>query len=384
MPGGMRTPPIDACARRALATALAVAAFAIAPSGAAAQASLRQAGDSQRTVAEVSAYWTPERMEKAKPLGVLSVDGAPPRASTRDASGGPAPRAGTSGSFTSFELTDTLSFPNRVHGKVFFTRPGVGNFVCSGTVVDAGNRSTVITAGHCVHDGGAWSTNFAFAPGYRNVGGAGNAPFGVWPASDEAAPQPWVDSENLKYDVGAAVIARNGSGQSLENVVGGRSVVFNQPIPQSVRSYGYPAQPTSSHPFDGTRLWACDSSATVADNPTTATGPNTLGIGCDMTGGASGGGWVADPSSGALNGVNSYKYTNQPNMMYGPYFGSTVQALYNFAAATPPGSPGSSGAGNSIPAVDSLPARRATCKKGKKRIKGRRACKSSRQAARRR
>jgi V8-like Glu-specific endopeptidase len=380
MAGGMRTPPVNACARRALVAVLAVVASAMAPSGAAAQASLRQAGDSQRTVADVSAYWTPARMEKAKPLGVLSVEGAPPQASTRDASG-PAPTAGSTASFTSFELTDTLSFPNRVHGKVFFTRPGVGNFVCSGTVVDAGNRSTVITAGHCVHEGGAWATNFAFAPGYRNVNGTGNAPYGVWPASDESAPQPWVNSENLKYDVGAAVIARNGTGQTLENVVGARGIAFNQPIPQHVRSYGYPAQPTSSHPFDGTRLWACDSTATVADNPSTASGPNTMGIGCDMTGGASGGGWVADPSSGPLNGVNSYKYANQPNMMYGPYFGSSVQALYNFAAATPPGTPRSSGAGNSIPAVDSLAAQRANCKKGKKRIKRRRACKTA--AARR-
>jgi hypothetical protein len=71
-------------------------------------------------------------------------------------------------------------------------------------------------------------------------------------------------------------------------------------------------------------------------------------------------------------------------MMYGPYFGSTIQALYNFAAATPPGTPGSSGAGNSIPAIDSLPVRRASCKKGKKRIKRRRACKATSKAAHRR
>jgi hypothetical protein len=376
MPGGMEAPGKIPGRRGVVIAAIALLASALGPGGAAAQAPLRHAGDSAKTVAQVSAYWTPQRMANADPLGLLSATGTPPDAAARNP-GASTLRSGSSASYSSFELTDTTSFPNRVHGKVFFTKPGVGNFVCSGTVVDAGNRSTVITAGHCVHDGGNWSTNFAFAPGYRNLNGAGNAPYGVWAASDEAAPQPWVDSENLKYDVGAVVIARNGSGQTLENVVGGRGITFNQPTSQSFRSYGYPAQPTSAHSFDGTRLWACDSSAPVADSPSTASGPNTMGIGCDMTGGSSGGGWVTDPSSGYLNGVNSYKYASQPNMMYGPYFGSTVQALYNFAAAEPPGTPRSSGAGNSIPALESDPNPRAGCKKAKKkRIKRRRACKA--------
>jgi hypothetical protein len=370
-------PPRKIAGRRgAVIAGLALLASALGPGGAAAQAPLRHAGDSQRTVAEVSDYWTPQRMANADPLGLLKAGEKPPVASL-NRSAPTQQSAGSSVSYSSFELTDTLSFPNRVHGKVFFTKPGVGNFVCSGTVVDAGNRSTVITAGHCVHDGGSWSTNFAFAPGYRNLNGVGNAPYGVWAASDEAAPQPWVDSENLKYDVGAVVIARNSVGQTLENVVGGRGITFNQPTSQSFRSYGYPAQPTSAHSFDGTRLWACDSSSPVADSPSTASGPNTLGIGCDMTGGSSGGGWVTDPSSGYLNGVNSYKYSSQPNMMYGPYFGATIQSLYDFAAAEPPGTPQSSGAGNSIPALESYPRPRGGCKKAKKkRIKRRRACKA--------
>jgi hypothetical protein len=372
----MEPPRKVACRRGAVIAGLALLASALGPGSAAAQAPLRHAGDSPRTVAEVSAYWTPQRMANADPLGLLKAGQKPPAASL-NRSAPTQQSAGSSASYSSFELTDTLSFPNRVHGKVFFTKPGVGNFVCSGTVVDAGNRSTVITAGHCVHDGGSWSTNFAFAPGYRNLNGVGNAPYGVWAASDEAAPQPWVDSENLKYDVGAVVIARNSSGQSLENVVGGRGITFNQSTSQSFRSYGYPAQPTSAHSFDGTRLWACDSSTPVADSPSTASGPNTMGIGCDMTGGSSGGGWVTDPSSGYLNGVNSYKYSSQPNMMYGPYFGATVQSLYNFAAAEPPGTPLSSGAGNSIPALETNPSPRAGCKKAKKkRIKRRRACKA--------
>jgi hypothetical protein len=31
--------------------------------------------------------------------------------------------------------------------------------------------------------------------------------------------------------------------------------------------------------------------------------------------------------------VNSYGYSNQPNVMYGPYQGSVAQSLYNAASA---------------------------------------------------
>jgi hypothetical protein len=309
-------------------------------------------------------------MQKAKPLDVASS----PEVSDGPHAGSPGGPSSSTVAFSSFELTDTRSFPNRVHGKVFFTRPGTGNFVCSGTVVDAANRATVITAGHCVHDAGTWSTNFAFAPGYRNLGGVGNAPYGVWPASDEAAPQPWVDSENFKFDVGAAVLAEDGSGRTLENVVGARPIAFNQPTSQSFRSHGYPVQPTAEHRFDGTRLWACDSNPPVLDNPSSTNGPATMGIGCDMTGGASGGGWV---SGGALNGLNSYRYENQPNLMYGPYFGATVKALYDFAAARSAGAPGSQAAGNITPGPPDVtsPEPKAGCRKPKKRAKRKRSAK---------
>src|SRR3954454_23774238 len=179
------------------------AAGALSAPAAAAQAPPHHAGDSTRTVAQVATYWTPERMENARPLGLLSAGPEPAALSALRDGSQPVPQSASPVPFTSFEIPDTRSYPNRVNGKVFFTRPGVGNFVCSGTVVTAGNQSTVITAGHCVHDGGSWSNNFAFAPGYHTVNGVGTSPSGVWPASDEAAPQPWVDSESFKFDVGA-------------------------------------------------------------------------------------------------------------------------------------------------------------------------------------
>jgi V8-like Glu-specific endopeptidase len=347
------------------------------PAGGPAVAAPRHAGDADRTVAEVEAYWTPQRMEQAKPFDVVVKPDGSTGARAAESN---APAASTV-AYSSFELTDTTSFPNRLHGKAFFSRPGAGNFVCSGTVVDAQNRATVITAGHCVHSAGVWSTNFAFAPGYRRLLGTGNAPYGVWAATDEAAPQEWVTSRNLRFDVGAAVIAKDSLGRNLEDVVGARAIAFNRPTSQSFRSYGYPAQPTASHAFDGMRLWGCDSAPPISDNPTSASGPATLGIGCDMTGGSSGGGWV---NAGYLNGVNSYRYSNQPEMMYGPYFGPEVKALYDFAAVRAPGTMGSQAVGNQSPPASNptTAVPKPVCKKRRKKAKRtrsvKRACKAKR------
>jgi V8-like Glu-specific endopeptidase len=317
-----------------------------------------------RTAAEVSNYWTPKRMENAKPAPLLTVP----------ADDGSSPTPVAAPPVTAFELTDTLSFPNRVHGKVFFTKPAQpppNSYVCSGTAVLASNDSTVITAGHCVNDSGVWSTNFAFVPGYRN----GSAPYGVWAASDESAPSGWVGSGNFRYDVGAAVMARNSSGQELEDVVGGRGILFNQSTNQQFRSHGYP----QAAPFDGSKLYACDAATTFPDNPSPAIGPSTMGIACDMTGGSSGGGWVVTDGSGNgyVESVNSYKYPSTPAFMFGPYFGDVIAALYSSIESEPPGVPGSptSGTSSSPPtSAGTTPLSNSTpkkCKKSKKRKKKR-------------
>ena len=63
------------------------------------------------------------------------------------------------------------------------------------------------------------------------------------------------------------------------------------------------------------------------DQPTgnAAVDPATIGVGCDQTGGTSGGPWLVNFSGFAgltnlVNGNNSYKYNNLPLNLYGPYF----------------------------------------------------------------
>ncbi len=48
-----------------------------------------------------------------------------------------------------------------------------------------------------------------------------------------------------------------------------------------------------------------------------------------MSGGASGGGWMA---SSTLLSVTSYGYVNEPNRLYGPYLSRGAKALYRAAA----------------------------------------------------
>jgi len=261
-----------------------------------------------QSASSVVNYWTPERMEAATPAE-LQFGGTAEQAKAEAA---PLP-------WTSEEITTPYTqAPTSTHGKVFFTLGG-GDYVCSGTALLSGNKSVVWTAGHCVNEGpGAFATNWQFVPAYKD----GSAPLGVYVAENLLTPTAWKNSGDFSYDLGAAVVGP-ASGTALTDRVGGRGIAFNTSRSQTYQSYGYPAAP----PFTGERLWRCTSPLQTSD---TGANPATLGIGCDMTGGSSGGGWVVGSN---VVSVNSYGYDNQPDVMYGPYQGSVAQSLYNAAAA---------------------------------------------------
>jgi V8-like Glu-specific endopeptidase len=344
------------------------AALLVAP---AAEASVVQA-DAVSTADDLDAYWTDQRMANARPAKVV-LPGDPVAQESGDS--GPSTKAGPI-PYTRYELTDTAAFPARVHGKVFFTKPNGVNYVCSGTVVNGTNDSTVFTAGHCVYGGGFW-TNWVFVPGYRRVNGVGDAPFGTWSASALLAPSQWTStavtfdppSGNYKYDYGAAVINRNVAGLEIEDVVGARGIAFSQSTNQRFFSHGYPA----ASPFDGYRLWVCESNSGGPDLNLSGAGPATMSIGCDMTGGSSGGGWVINDGSGNgfVNSVNSYKYRDELEVMFGPYFDSTTQALFNQAQGLVPGQQASTTA-VPPPATPATPILKKKCRKSKRRGKKKR------------
>lgn len=219
-------------------------------------------------------------------------------------------------------------WPYSTMGKVFFTNATNGlNYVCSGTAVNTENRSVVWTAGHCVNGGGSgatWHRNWAFVPARKD----GWNPYGIWYARELWSLNGWINSANFRYDQGVAVLYRN-NGRALANVVGGQGIAWNQARNTWYYSFGYPA----AAPFGGERQIICSAPYGLDDTPWPWwDGPNTNGIGCDMTGGSSGGGWMRNwtfSSGGYVNSVNSYKYGNRPLAMYGPYFGDGTGNLFN-------------------------------------------------------
>ena len=97
---------------------------------------------------------------------------------------------------------------------------------------------------------------------------------------------------------------------------------------------GYPATP----PFTGNKIEVCASSLGYADNAGPAT-PDSVAIGCDMTGGSSGGPWIlgfgrfpTQPGGNAalwINGHNDWRHLAVPDEMNSPYYDCFVVALYN-------------------------------------------------------
>ena len=297
-------------------------------------------------------YWTPARMASAKsldiagpaalnvqPLAAPTVVGAPvtvkPTAGSLPASSAPVGQAAAS------VARPYTNLPDRLNGKVFFSS-GTSNFVCSGTVVNGTNKDPVDTAGHCVSSGkGQFFTNWVFIPGYSSSATgctttAGCKPYGTWTARTLTTTNEWHNFSNFKQDYGYAVLNVLG-GQHIATRLGGQGSKFNQSRTQTFNSFGYP----QAAPFNGFDQKLCVSGRLADDNPSARSGPLTIRISCNMTGGSSGGGWLIGLSAttglGFVNSHNSYGYISgplaNPNHMYGPYYGNEALSLFNYAQA---------------------------------------------------
>ncbi|RSS64780.1 serine protease [Streptomyces sp. WAC06614] len=234
-------------------------------------------------------------------------------------------------------------------GKVFFDGPE-GSMVCSATVVKdpahPGRSNMVWTAGHCVHAGkaGGWYRNIAFVPSYNNAGrtqaqlkGAKRdevAPYGVWWSDWAQTSDQWIaqggptGGQGAPYDFAVLhVTPEKGSSKSLEETVGSAlPVEFNAPAVQKVASItatGYPA----AAPFDGQRAFQC------ADKPgrlsLNGNDPVMYRIGCTMTGGSSGGGWVAAGADGKPALVSNTSIgPAKAGWLAGPRLGPEAKAVF--------------------------------------------------------
>ena len=261
---------------------------------------------------EIAAYWTKDRMRNAVPRDAARA-GEP-----RPAAGKPSKPSAT---WTRLAVPLPYGGNDLNNGKVFFTLGGV-NYVCSGTSVEASSGVNLVwTAGHCVNEGpGGYATNFMFAPGWVD----GTAPHGEWVSTGAVATTPqWAGQGDFDYDVGAARVVPTGNAPpTLAAVATPRPMAFNYAVTigsTRFKSYGYPA----AGKFNGQRMYLCDSTVARRDG-SDAGAP--MGIGCDMTQGSSGGGWLT--AGGAVGSVNSFFFQSLKNTMFGPYQGAAAQALY--------------------------------------------------------
>jgi len=300
----------------------------------------------------IGALWTPERMRTARDADVAAAAAPKPAAVTSGAvtAGSPASIAGAPPAgarpvprpedhaairpdgypylFNAWDPT-SQAWPYSTVGRLFFTDDTGQGFGCSGSVVVAGNKSTVDTAGHCVFnaDTKKWFSNWSFCPAYRD----GKCPYGTWVARQAWTRSEW-QNKQWEYDLGEVVMWYNSRGP-LTDIVGSAGIAWNYDRNQYFEHLGYPFYP----PFSG-NLHECDAPYATQENPDGVlgiSGPNTIGIGCDSTEGSSGGPWFFgfnSGSSGWVNGHTSYSYDDRPLTKYSPYFGSTARDLYNTAA----------------------------------------------------
>lgn len=291
--------------------------------------------------------WTAEAMRAAKPMPMPTPKGTATQTGTaaaaptgapglvagssqdaQDAGGvGPLSVAPTSGSFSyptpfdRYNVPNTKLFPHKATGKLFFTQNG-GSFVCSASSI---GNDAIWTAGHCVSDGaGHFSSNLVFVPAYKN----GTAPYGRFSCNAIIVFTAWHTSSNLSRDSGGASCGTSslGNRKTVQQSVGSLGFAWNQPTDsRHFNVLGYP----QAAPFNGALQVQCQSSFGHWDQRS-GLSPNTFAVGCDSTGGVSGGPYVMSYSAGNyLNGNASYRYTtpNEPLELYSPYFDTASKSL---------------------------------------------------------
>jgi hypothetical protein len=291
----------------------------------------------------VTSYWTPERMANAKPV-TPGVSGAPSQSPGAGTDGAPAnvppalggePASGSAiapAAAAQAVAKPYTDLPDRLNGKVFFTKAAGGDYVCSGTIVNAENKSIVWTAGHCVAEGGqnVFHRRWIFVPAYSS-GENGTTPYGVYSARELWTLTAWARTATLRQDLGAVVVNRINNVRIVDRL-GGQGIKFNSPRTQTYLAFGYP----QASPFNGFLQWVCGSGLVNSELPP-GVGPATMRLSCNLTGGASGGGWLTGITrgNGSVTSVNSYKHTNDANSMYGPYLGNEALSLFNAVRTRP-------------------------------------------------
>ena len=200
--------------------------------------------ENEQAMKAVAEYWTEERRKAAKPIplpketvhkGLQTPElpkgepGATPHGHGSEKQEGHAEeRMGGA-----FGVPNPLVYPYRTVGKIFFNQGG-GGFAGSAAMV---SPNVLLTAGHCVYSGGAWSTNMVFYPSYGKR--AGTDPANHYTCGRLSAKQSWIQHGDRAHDYGLVWI-----GAAPGNVIGWLGLMWNAPTAgRSWNAVGYPATP---------------------------------------------------------------------------------------------------------------------------------------------
>ncbi|MFF3540326.1 trypsin-like serine peptidase [Streptomyces platensis] len=205
-------------------------------------------------------------------------------------------------------------------GRLFFVNANGADTWCTATAVKSANRSAVMTAAHCVRRGSSpVNTNIAmvFVPAYSK----GKMPYGAFAVRTAATPRTWENDST--DDLSTLVVDAGRTGRRLTDVVGGQDIAFNRPVGGTISAFGYSA----TRPQLGEEPLHCVGTAKKKDG--------VQAIPCDMSGGSSGGPWLADfnatTGQGTLVSVNSALDSLTPTEMQGEVLGATAKKVYDRA-----------------------------------------------------
>lgn len=322
------------------------------------------------------AHWTPSAMRNAKPVVINSAEARKTVGESVEVGKQRVIRAANASEDTTAQRQTRTGGAwtkggkvVKTTGKVFFTiprgEPGAGDYVCSGSVAPANNKSIIITAAHCVNDAnehqdagdgkaGKYVTNWVFVPGYNARSKKTPAPYGMYSATKLRAAARWINRGDFNYDVGFATVGRESGGKTpgalVQNAQGSQSLGFNLPRHKYVENFGYP----QVYPYDGTRLdysagpaLNADANGTKKGNSARHDDPNGSNdqvVKSNLTGGSSGGPWFYrfDESHGigTQMSVNSFSYQGLSKRtrtaykipkynMWGPYFGTAIENMFD-------------------------------------------------------
>ncbi|MGH6904842.1 MAG: trypsin-like serine peptidase [Geminicoccaceae bacterium] len=282
----------------------------------------RDVPEAKAIAADPDARLFPELPEEDRELGGPDGTGIEPRGIDEPE---PLDAGVAEAYFSSSRLIPTGArryYPYRTVGKLFFSIPGAGRFICSGAVL---RPRLILTAGHCVHSGGdgvdGFFEDFVFVPAYHE----GNAPYKAWEAAVVWTTGSWASSGGIVpnradfaiIEVRNEVFRKDGRNlrKRIGDVTGYLGYRTNGLLPNHTKQLGYPA----NHDF-GEIMHQVDSQYFVGFDQ------DTVLYGNDMAGGSSGGPWVENfgwkaegqtdglaPFPNSVVGVTSFGFIPPPD-----------------------------------------------------------------------